>query len=475
MGEAMRATTRLARVVVRSSRRGRLFAVMLAAFALLFSVGGASASAELLHPFISSFDGSETPAGSMNAHGVAVDNSSSVSGGDVYVLGFNFNTPLPVDKFSASGSYLSQIVSTPSGPLAGTFGQGAVDMSGDVFIGETGNHAIEEFGPSGAFLSRIELPEAVFPWAEAITASGEILVASINTVYKYDPATSSLSTFASGTPSAAFEGALGVAVDDDPSSPAFGHVYVVEAETHTVDVFDASGTYLSQLTGTPSGSFASLFHDVVDPASGDLYVTVENSIDEFSPTGTYLATIDIPNEASVASVAVNAHNGDIYAATGGEAVDIFGPAVILPDVTSGPATGLRPTGATLHGHVDPAGGGRITACRFEYGTSSAYGETVACPPHRPYWRPTDITASLAWLTPSTTYHFRLSASNANGASYSEDGTFETPALPTCEKGMVDGWSEGHHAHECQCPPNTSQLRGGKCKLCVPRARLSRRC
>jgi hypothetical protein len=478
-GEEMSATTGLAEVAVRGSRRGRLLTATLAAFALLLlGVGGSSASAKLVHPFISSFDGSGTPAGSMNAHGIAVDNSSSVSRGDVYVSGFSFNAPLPVNKFSASGSYLSQIVDAASGPLVGTFAQNAVNMNGDLFVAETGKRTVDEFGPTGAYLSSVELPEESFPWAEAVNSSGEVLIAAANAVYRYDPATSSLSPFSSGPRGGNFEEAFGVAVDDDPSSPSYGHVYVVEPTAKVVDVFDSSGTYLSELTGTPSGPFPGGFNAVVDPASGDLYVDAENAIDEFSPTGAYLTAIDIPNEATVSSVAVNAHSGDIYAAVDGEAVDVFGPAVILPDVTTGPATDLRPTGATLHGHVDPAGGGRITACRFEYGTSSSYGETVPCSSHGPYWRPIDVSANLGWLTPSTTYHFRLSASNANGADYSEDGTFETPPLPTCEKGMAASWSEGHHAYECKCPQNAPQLRGGECRRCDPRARApwtSQRC
>jgi hypothetical protein len=440
------ATTGLTKAAVRSSRHGRLFAALLTAFALSLGVGSSSASALLIHPFISSFDGHETPAGSMNAHGVAVDNSSSVSAGDVYVSGVNFNVALPVNKFSATGSYLSQIIETPTAPLAGTFAQDAVNMSGDVFIAETGHNLVDEFGPTGTYLSHIELPEESYPWSEAITHSGEVLIAGLNAVYKYDPATSSLSVFASGTPAGAFENAFGVAVDDDPSSPAYGHVYVTDAGTSTIDVFDASGNYLSQLTGTPSGPFPAAFFDAVDPTSGDLYVPSENAIDEFSPTGAYITTIDIPN-GTVASVAINAKSGDIYASVQGEAVDIFGPAVILPDVSTSSATEVQPTQATLHGYVDSAGGGRINACQFEYGTSLSYGETVPCTPGRVYARSADVRAKLKGLAPATIYHFRLSASNANGANYSEDGTFETSPLPICKPGKPGRWSTGRHREE----------------------------
>ena len=92
------------------------------------------------------------------------------------------------------------------------------------------------------------------------------------------------------TPAGQFGAVNGVAVDDDPSSPAYGDVYVDDPGKDVVDVFNASGAYQSQLTGTPSGGpFSSPTRVAVDPASGDLYVADAGShtIDEFSPTGTW--------------------------------------------------------------------------------------------------------------------------------------------------------------------------------------------
>ncbi len=51
------------------------------------------------------------------------------------------------------------------------------------------------------------------------------------------------------TPAKAFSEAEGIAVDNDPSSPSFGDVYVVDEGHSVVDKFSASGAYLGQLVG----------------------------------------------------------------------------------------------------------------------------------------------------------------------------------------------------------------------------------
>jgi phosphodiesterase/alkaline phosphatase D-like protein len=107
-------------------------------------------------------------------------------------------------------------------------------------------------------------------------------------------------------------------------------------------------------------------------------------------------------------------------------VETFGPAVVLPDVSTGIATDLRATRAMLNGEVARAGGGRITSCLFEYGSSPSYGTAVACVPRDGHRGHIDVRARLRDLTPGTIYHFRLSAGNANGVTHGEDATFQAP-------------------------------------------------
>jgi hypothetical protein len=409
-------------------------AAALASAAAALTFGAGAAPAELSHPFISSFNGSGTPAGSMIPVGVAVDNSKSASQGDVYVTDF---TNKVVDRFSTTGTYLTQLTGVPAGPFEISYSQDAVNAAGDVFVGGTFGHVVDEFAPDGSYLSQVQLPEEGMPFAVAVDSSGEVLVADGGTgkdVLKYDPSTESVSTFASGTPDGPFGSLWGVAVDNDPSSPAYGDVYVVDADANAVDIFASSGTYLSQLTGTPSGPFEpSVLRDVVDPATGNLYVTDGDTVDEFSPSGAFLTETRTPGQETAYSVAVNAESEDLYVDEAFRGVvDVFGPAVIVPNVDVSITTGVQPTEATLNGKVELAGGGEVTGCEFDYGTSASYGEKAGCAPAGPYATDTTVSAGITGLTPDTTYHFRLTATNANGANYSEDGSFETTGPSSIE-------------------------------------------
>jgi phosphodiesterase/alkaline phosphatase D-like protein len=101
-------------------------------------------------------------------------------------------------------------------------------------------------------------------------------------------------------------------------------------------------------------------------------------------------------------------------------IRVFPPSGIIPDLET---QGV--TGTTVHGSVDPAGGGDVTSCEFEYGTSKAYGNTIACEPPTDYSGVTQVSAELPSLnlTPEVRYHYRLSAGNATGTNIGADRSF----------------------------------------------------
>ncbi len=408
------------------ARLGRLI-VVLVIFSLVSAVGGSAAFASQIHPFLTSFNGNETPSGSIEPFGVAIDNSAGASAGDLYVTDFASRT---VAKFNEAGTYLPPSIVGPEGGVFSSeglfFTQNAVDASGDVFVGEPNGHVVYEFGPAGEDLKHpIELGNV--PEAIAVDGSGKVLIATAKVVYRYDPATEVLEPFATaGAEGEEFGEVTGVAVDDDPSSPSLGHVYIADSSRGVVDVFDAAGTYQFDLTGTPSGPFGFVFRDVVDPTSGDLYVTTGATVDEFTAASTFVSQTAIPNGGFPTAVAISAKTGEMYVSDlVNRVVDVFGPAITIPDVSALEATNPEPTSMTVHAHVDPAGGGEVTSCEVEYGASSTYGEAIACSPAPPYSSPTDITATITGLTPDTAYHFTIAASNVKGTGHGEDGSFET--------------------------------------------------
>ena len=98
-----------------------------------------------------------------------------------------------------------------------------------------------------------------------------------------------------------------------------------------------------------------------------------------------------------------------------------------PAVTTGAATSVAATGATLNGTVNP--NGSSTTYWFEFGETAAYGNETAHASAGSGSSPVAESAALAGLTPGTSYHYRVVAQNAGGTTPGGDRTFTTPAPP----------------------------------------------
>ena len=97
-----------------------------------------------------------------------------------------------------------------------------------------------------------------------------------------------------------------------------------------------------------------------------------------------------------------------------------------PVAALAPATMILRTSATLNGTVDPAG--KSTQYRFQYGTTTAYGDVHGAGGRGAGTGPQAARADLTGLAPGTTYHFRLVATNADGTAISDDAQFTTAAV-----------------------------------------------
>lgn len=98
-----------------------------------------------------------------------------------------------------------------------------------------------------------------------------------------------------------------------------------------------------------------------------------------------------------------------------------------PTATTGAATDVAQTAATLHGTVNP--GGAETTVRFEYGTSTGYGQQTADQTVPAGDADAPVEAALTGLSANTTYHFRVVATNGDGSVPGADATFKTAAAP----------------------------------------------
>jgi RHS repeat-associated protein len=103
---------------------------------------------------------------------------------------------------------------------------------------------------------------------------------------------------------------------------------------------------------------------------------------------------------------------------------------LKPTATTEAASLVGETGATLKGQVNP--NGAETKYQFEYGTTTSYGTKVPATAESVGSGPTNVAVSKAvsGLVGNTTYHYRVSATNASGTTVGADKTFTTPKPPS---------------------------------------------
>jgi hypothetical protein len=114
----------------------------------------------------------------------------------------------------------------------------------------------------------------------------------------------------------------------------------------------------------------------------------------------------------------------------------FGTASGSPSASTAYAEAAE-TSAKLVGWLNP--NGFTTSFQFQYGTTTAYGNSVPVPAATMSGTSSEIVAFNATnLQPGTTYHFRLLATNAYGTSVGADQTFTTtgPAYEVVGPGEV---------------------------------------
>jgi streptogramin lyase len=88
---------------------------------------------------------------------------------------------------------------------------------------------------------------------------------------------------------------------------------------------------------------------------------------------------------------------------------------------------IFPTTGTVADTVNP--GGLPTTYYVEYGATTAYGSATAPQSAGAGDTAVTVTATLASLVPSSTYHYRFVATNAAGTGFSDDRAFTTPPAP----------------------------------------------
>ena len=144
------------------------------------------------------------------------------------------------------------------------------------------------------------------------------------------------------------------------------------------------------------------------------------------PVGT--ATGQIYLRVMVDADSGGSNGGDLTCAVGyGEIQDYVltvSAAPTAPTATTGTATNLGTTGATLNGTINP--NNASTAVTFEYGLTTSYGTSVTAD-QSPVTgsSATAVSKTISGLSANTTYHYRVKGVNTGGTTNGLDQPFTT--------------------------------------------------
>jgi len=139
--------------------------------------------------------------------------------------------------------------------------------------------------------------------------------------------------------------------------------------------------------------------------SGTTEVTVTANITGLSSNTTYHFRLVATNSAGTA----NGSDRTFFTST-------IPP--VAPSVTTGSATYITSTSATLNGQVNP--NGSSTQAYFEYGTTMSYGFVTTAEDIGSGSSSVSVSATITDLIPDTAYHYRLTATNSGGTSFGDD-------------------------------------------------------
>jgi hypothetical protein len=194
-----------------------------------------------------------------------------------------------VSTFGSSGSGAGQLSSPTGVAIQAT--------SGNVYVADSGNARVDEFGPGGNFI-------LAFGWGVADgKARAEVCASSCQ---------AGIAGSGPGQFSSPRSIAFGV-----PGGPSAGKVFVGDAGNNVVEKFNGSGGFISTIDGTttPQGHFQSLADISVDQ-SGNLW-TVDgstNNVDEFNAKGAFVQQWT-DTHGSPTVIAVDSGNEAVYLTT----------------------------------------------------------------------------------------------------------------------------------------------------------------
>lgn len=407
---------------------GRLLsAILCVLFASLAFAATGSAKTVELHLYDKSFTGSDAVGAAAFPNGSLEKIDVDKSNGTVYV-GSNAGRIYKFDAEGVSQPFSGREGSTVLSTMINELGDLEVDNSGTATQGRF--YTLPDYGPISAWEpSGLAPAEGSFPidstseeCGAAVDADGDLWRHVWNgNVAEFDDTGAATGSTVFLEPSGFCD------FDMDAAGNFYAPSFYGGGATSK---YNSSGT--KQYVVDSGNSMAS----AADYSNNDIYVDVRNKINHYTSTGQLIESFGTAEGAYTGisnsrGVAVNPVTHAVYVASNGSPtrVDKFVSTgvITIADVTTDPATELTRTSAKLNGTVNPDNVA-TTNCKFEWGTTVAYsGGSVPCDQGHVFSgnSTTPVTAPLTGLLGGTTYHFRLTVTNAQGKSNGPDREFTT--------------------------------------------------
>lgn len=354
----------------------------------------------------------------VSPEGIAVDNSTNAeTKGDVYVVAAVVPEKTFVYRFGPNGEYNGRLTTKAQSESYGRPEGVAVDPSGLVWVEWSGGEVLAYTGGE-----KVKVVHELEVEGEALPSRPGFAVDSADNLYTNFEPSEKFSEETEGLLSEEGKGPGG----SEPCEPSSCFVSkLTSAELKELGL--APGSALR--SGIDAGDVTAMTTNLTN---NDVYVDEAGAIAVFNAEGELVQRFGAGHLTKGSGVAVDAKTETVYVADArANKIDVFTPEpAAKPSIDELSTTTIGPTSATLDALIDPTGA--ATSATFEYGTAScassactqvagevALGEGFAAEA---------TTAGLTGLTVSTTYHYRVQASNGFGTVTSEEGVFTTQPL-----------------------------------------------
>ena len=308
---------------------------------------------------------------------------------------------------NASPEYYVMHYSVPavSAGSATSVTSSSATLSGTVNPNGASTTVVFEYGTTTGYGNTVTASESPLSGISGQSASKVLVGLAPNTTYHFRvKATNSMGTTYGSDVSF-------VTSADAPSASTSEATSVTSGSATLNGAVNPNGTSTAVVFeyGTTTG-YGSTATAGQSPLSGSGSQAVSKGIAGLAPGTTYHCRVKATNSKGTA------YGSDVS----------FTTSPTAPTGATGSAAPVGSSTATLNGTVNP--NGASTTVLFEYGATTNYGSTVTADQSPATGTSSQsVSKEISGLSPATTYHFRVKATNSAGTASGSDGSFTTAA------------------------------------------------